>query len=103
MATYTTNIPLARERLGTIADRLREIEHDEIADRIEEICDKLMTRRPSGRRAPVTRSKVTKSVRRQVLHLLRTTDMTQEDVAARFNIDGGRVSEIWNDYMGVMS
>jgi hypothetical protein len=94
MTEYTTNIPLAREMLRAVAAELHEHAPDQ-SDRIIAICDDIMTRKPSGRRAPSTRAAVTPDIRGAVRHMLRTTNRTQEAIGAIFNIDGGRVSEIY--------
>ncbi|MCG7573775.1 hypothetical protein MHM39_09345 [Phaeobacter sp. CNT1-3] len=92
---YTTNIPFARKQLLEIAHRLEHQGIDEIPDEIRSIVSKSMIRRPTLRRAPPTRRKVDAKTRKKVIKLMKTTKMTQEDIAQQFNIDGGRVSEIW--------
>ena len=92
---YTTNIPEARLRLGKIAAKLDDIGQSEQADAIRTIVENLMTRRPGPRRAPNVRVRVSTAIERSVRDLLRTTDLTQEEIARRHNIDGGRVSEIY--------
>ena len=90
---YGTSIPLAREKLLGIAEEI-EIHAPCQARRIRDICVNLMTRKQSGRRAPVTRSPVTQKVIDGVTKMLSETDLSQEKIAAHFNIDGGRVAEI---------
>lgn len=91
---YTTNVPLARERLLQIAERLEADGKKKIAREIVEITEHLMTRRPGLRRAPIQRKQVTEEIRDSVLRDLRDTDMPQEEIARKYGIDGGRVSEI---------
>jgi hypothetical protein len=90
---YGTNIPRARELLCEIADEI-EATSPLCSRDIRRICDNLMTRKQSGRRAPNTRSPVTQKVIDGVTKMLSETDLSQEKIAAHFNIDGGRVAEI---------
>ncbi len=90
---YGTNIPRARDELEEIAKGIEASRPFEAA-RIRHICENLMTRKPSGRRAPNTRSPVTQKVIDGVTKMLTETDLSQEQIAAHFNIDGGRVAEI---------
>jgi len=92
---YTTNIPLARTRLTTIASKLAASGQEDTATEIRNIVENLMIRRPGARRAPSTRNNVTPAITTKVKDLLRNTDMPQEEIARQFNIDGGRVSEIY--------
>lgn len=100
MPQYTTDIPYARQLLQEIAGEIRS-QYPEQAARIEHICSEYMTRKPSGRRAPTQRRMVTPKIRAAVLeHMHKHPDEPQEAIAQRFNIDGGRVSEIWNSRRG---
>lgn len=90
---YGTNVPLAREQLEKIATDIEDHAPFQ-AIHIRSICKNLLTRKQSARRAPNTRSPVTQDVISGVITMLNETDLTQEQIAAHFNIDGGRVSEI---------
>ena len=92
---YTTNIPLARERLSEIADDIEDYAPLQ-AQHIRAICTNLMTRAPSKRRAPTTRLTVTPDIEQSVRQMLEQTDLSQEEIGRRHGIDGGRVSEILN-------
>ena len=92
---YTTDIPKARQLLKRIADRIETEGFDAEAREIRRIIEDFMTRRPGPRRAPSTRNVVTKSIKAKVIQDLIHTDLPQEDIARKYNIDGGRVSEIY--------
>lgn len=91
----STDIPHARHLLRRIATEIEEHAPSQAA-RIRLICDEFMTRRPISRRAPSTRSVVTPEIEASVLDMLANTDLPQEAIGRRHNIDGGRVSEIAN-------
>ncbi len=92
---YTTNIPYARKQLLKIADSLDDIDAKAQAAEIREIVSLYMKRRPGSRRAAITRNPVTENIKRDVVWLLKNTDLPQEEIAQKFNLDGGRVSEIY--------
>jgi hypothetical protein len=92
---YTTNIPAAREALNKIAHELEIKGEVPLANEIREIVENKMVRRQGPRRAPISRKQVTPQIRDKVIHDLKNTDLPQEDIARKYNIDGGRVSEIW--------
>lgn len=94
MTKYTTNIPLARQRLRWISGRLRSLDHEDLAVDIEKIIEELMIRKPVGRRSSERRRTVTQAIRKEVERLLKNTDWPQEKIASKVGIDGGRVSEI---------
>lgn len=91
---YTTNIPEAREELLRIASEIEAQGLSEHAQQIRGIVENKMIRRQGPRRAPATRRRVTESIRRKVIRDLKRTDLPQEEIARKYNIDGGRVSEI---------
>jgi predicted XRE-type DNA-binding protein len=94
---YGSDIPEARLQLRGIASRLRA-DHglDDIAWEIEAITDSLLTRKYSGRQAPATSVPLDADIVQGVQHYLKTTDKSQQEIAAIFNINAGRVSEIAN-------
>ena len=92
---YTTNIPVARVRLRKIAEQLAAAGKRKSAREIIDIVENLMTRRPGPRRAPSTRREVTPSIVKAVKLDLKNTDLPQEEIARKYKIDGGRVSEIY--------
>lgn len=98
---YTTNIPLARDLLGEVADHLDQLKHEDVANEIRSIISQHMIRRPKGRRGRNERATVTPEIRAGVERMLMETEMTQEQIAAHFKIDGGRVSEIYNNMKDV--
>ena len=92
---YGTNIPQARIKLLKIASNLEAMGHKVISDEIKCIIDKEMTRRPGPRRAAARRDEVTPKTIAAVRNDLVNTDLPQEEIARKYNIDGGRVSEIY--------
>lgn len=92
---YGSNIPKARDELEKVAQSLEANGDGMHAGQIREIINQFMFKEFGMRRAPSTRTKVTDDIRKAVEVDLRTTDLTQEAIAAKYNIDGGRVSEIY--------
>jgi DNA-directed RNA polymerase specialized sigma24 family protein len=92
---YTTNIPLARELLETIATELDE-HAPRHSERIRWLIENHMTRRPKPRRAPVTSRKVDEAMRQAALVLLNTTNLSQDQIAAQLGVNPGRISEIYH-------
>jgi len=94
---YTTDIPKARVLLRKIASEIESKGLAVEAKEILNITENFMTRRPGPRRAPSTRVEVTASIKKKVIRDLKTTNLPQEDIAKKYNIDGGRVSEIYRE------
>lgn len=86
-----SDIPEARKIIMRCMNDLRHI-----AKEIER-AEGMMYRADSKRRAPMTRRRVSKALAKEVKDFVRLhPEMPQEQIAARFNIDGGRVSKIIN-------
>ena len=92
---YTTNIPYARSQLLRIAQEIEEVGLDQHATEIRSLIENYMVRRPGPRRAPNSRTIVDEEIRNKVILDLKNTDLPQEEIAKKYNIDGGRVSEIY--------
>jgi hypothetical protein len=92
---YTTNTPKARKKLLKLCEKLEKKGCNKEAKEISRIVENLMIRKPGMRRAKPCRVEVTDAIRDAVIWDLRNTDLPQETIAQKHNIDGGRVSEIY--------
>lgn len=89
------NIPRAREILN---DTLTKNMSLEVREGIEEALSYMYRDYSLGRKAPTQSAPVTEKVRSLVKVYARTyPDMTQQQIAAEFNLNAGRVSEILRD------
>ena len=104
MTKYSTNIPEARKQLEEIADEIVAA-HPDLADhaqRIKLIVTDMMTQRSPVRRAPNHSKPMTQATRDAIRADLVKTDLSQEEIAARHGVDGGRVSEELNSMNSMM-
>lgn len=86
------NVPRAREIL---AEALEFNMDSEVRTRIEAAMQEMYRDYSLGRKAPHQSSPVTDDVKRMVRMYARTyPDITQQQIAQKFNINAGRVSEI---------
>ena len=91
------NIPLGREQLRHIARDLRAAGHGRFSTRIERVIDSHLIREKPVGRAPSRRATMTVKIGDAIrAHYDLYPDALQEDVARKFNVDGGRVSEALN-------
>lgn len=89
------NIPRAREILN---DTLTKNMSLEVREGIEQALELMYRDYSLGRKAPTQSAPVTEKVRSLVKVYARTyPDMTQQQIAAEFNLNAGRVSEILRD------
>ena len=88
-----SNIPEARRLLLLIADEAGGT----IATDIRNVVENFMTREKYVRKAPVKSRTITSSMARRIrIMAVQHPDMHLSDIAARFDINPGRVSEILN-------
>ena len=93
---YTTNIPLAREKLETLAKTMRGRGHDEFARVITEDMLPLMTRKVSKK--GMTKSQLmTPSLKREIRRYARFfPEKSHMEIATFFNVNIGQISEVLN-------
>jgi hypothetical protein len=91
-----SNIIEGREKLAAIAVRLRANGFPTTAKEIEQIIQTCLIRKSPVRRAPRKSRDITPAIRAEVIRLSRDSKLHESDIAARLNINPGRVSEILN-------
>lgn len=93
---YGSNIPLAREKLQTIARKLREGEMgcDTAADEIENLVnDPIMYRRHLAKATRRRHPPLTEDQIADILLFYLNTGLSQQSIAVRCRTNAGRVSE----------
>lgn len=93
---YGSNVPEARAKLLEIERDLRNVGLHEVADRIARVRPLLVRRAPARRVSPKSPS-VSPEVAEAMRRLARTTDLTQAEIASRFGVNPGRVSEVLSE------
>ncbi len=94
---YGSNIPLARRRLEGLMLRLQLEGMDELALEIARDILPLMHRKMLAKRKPISSEPVDEHMRKVVRAYAKTPkgrEQTQAQIAQKFNIHPGRVSEI---------
>jgi hypothetical protein len=89
-----SNSKTARRRIRALALELRAAKQTQSAEKLERIVNELMYRRSAARRMNSHSQPITPHIVRQVRDLARTTSLHSAEIAARLNINPGRVSEI---------
>lgn len=90
-----SHIPEARTLLHGIARELRDEGDHDRAGRIMEIVENLMTRRlPVRERMPTRSNKITSQIKARILKDAKTTDLHVAQIAGKYGVNPGRVSEI---------
>jgi hypothetical protein len=90
MATNVMGIPAVRDRLRELADEYGIDELNDLADQ--------MYRRSGTRRAPIRSPKLTPEMAQQIRDFADANpDAHHQDIAERFGVNHGRVSEAINN------
>lgn len=93
----STDIPQARDLLKQIATDLRsgDVSKEDAAIAVEWIVDALMIRSFTGRKTPTKHRKMTDEI---AVYVRRCAEahptLSHEEIARRFDINAGRVSEV---------
>ncbi|MBB3769630.1 hypothetical protein FHS55_000216 [Angulomicrobium tetraedrale] len=95
-----SNIPHARRILIDLYRKLIQEGNQEDAHAIGEAIGNLFRRAPV-RKSPTRSNPVTINTKNNVIELADTTDLTAAQIAAIFNINPGRVTEILQERRGV--
>lgn len=93
-----SNIPLARERLHEIAQKIGNLKTSEfeptVAEQIYGVIA-LMHRAPKNRKAAATKRPMTRDLRDQIKKIaLHEGTLPLDEIAYRVNVNPGRVSEV---------
>lgn len=88
-----SNVPFARQLLAGVAEKLRELEHGDIADRIEEISSRYLVRRSPEFRADPYSPQLDAEARKRI-HELRDEGLATMKIAEILGVNVGRVSEV---------
>lgn len=94
MAKYGSNIPLARELLTDLAQRIEDGGHGEWSATLRHIIAAHMYQSRPDKVTRVKHNSPTTEQRDRVLSLRAHTDLSQEEIAKRVGLNHGRVSEI---------
>lgn len=81
-------------KIPQVADRLREIAAEAGLSELSRLADELR-RRPAGRKARPTSTPMTDELARQIRDCRRANPaLSQVDIARRFRVNQGRISEV---------